>query len=94
LNSNRFQLFNGFIGQVATQNRIARKSLFIEKLQRWLIEHGDRLWRSMDGTRLAELLGIYYYVSAIKSPGACGPPGSKMGSGRVAGAAGGPPSSP
>jgi SAM-dependent methyltransferase len=38
----------------------------ISRMQKWLIEHWADFWRSMDGTRLAELLGLYYYISAEK----------------------------
>jgi SAM-dependent methyltransferase len=38
----------------------------ISRMQNWLIEHRADFWRSLDGSRLADLLGFYYYVSAEK----------------------------
>jgi hypothetical protein len=51
---------------------------FIEKIQRRLIERGQRFWRALDGTAWARLLGFYYYVSAAKPPNhAAAPAASK-----------------
>jgi SAM-dependent methyltransferase len=41
----------------------------IARMQDRLIEQLADFWRSLDGSRLAELLGFYYYVSAEKRVG-------------------------
>jgi len=38
----------------------------IDTLVRWSVERWQCFWRSLDATKLAELLGFYYYVSATK----------------------------
>lgn len=38
----------------------------IDTLVRWSVERWQYFWRSLDATKLAELLGFYYYVSATK----------------------------
>jgi ubiquinone/menaquinone biosynthesis C-methylase UbiE len=39
---------------------------WIDSLVRWSTERWKHVWAAMDGTRLAEMLGLYYYVTAIK----------------------------
>jgi ubiquinone/menaquinone biosynthesis C-methylase UbiE len=38
----------------------------LNRLERMVIERFPRFWRSFDGTRIGELFGFYYYVTAIK----------------------------